>query len=100
MLTTNTFQNTLEFDLGITFEERIKNLNGSHIFFQKILMLIQKRIRENDFIKLSEERYENFLRYEYKQILADGEKFTLYRMAGKLFLNRKTTTGWEVARIY
>jgi hypothetical protein len=63
-------------------------------------MFVEKRIRENAFIKLSEERYQNFLRYEHKQILANGSEYVIYRMSGKLFLNRKVDGVWEVARIY
>lgn len=100
ILNTTTFQNELEFDFGITFSERIKNLTGSHIFFQKILMKVKKVIMENEFIKLTAERYQNFLRYEHKQILANGSDYTIYRIAGKLYLNRKVDGVWETARIY
>jgi len=94
------FQNTLEFDYNITFNERIKNLNGSHNFFYTIIAKISKAIEENNFIRLTKERYQGFINYKHKQILADGDSFTLYRIAGKLYLNRKIEEFWEVARIY
>ena len=100
LMNATTFQNTLEFDLSIEFDERIKNLHGSNIFFHKIISNIEKRIRENDFIKLSAKKYQDFLNYKFKQILASGECFVLYRIAGHLYLNRKIKDNWETAKFY
>lgn len=97
-----TFQNTLEFDLGIEFNERIKNLNGSAFFFEILTANVNKAFRNknNEFKVLTKERYQNFLDLKSKRILAQGEKFTLYRVAGNLFINRFIKHNWEAAKIY
>lgn len=94
-----TFQLSLEMDYGITFNGKLK-LSGSNIFFRKILMKIKKKINENDFIKLTKERYSNYENFKHKEILGESNKCVLYRIAGKLYLNLKNNNEWKTARIY
>jgi len=76
------------------------NISGSSIFFTKLLGNLRRIISENSFVKLTSERFENFLNMTTKEILVANDKFYMYRVSGKLFINKKNGNEWVAARIY
>jgi hypothetical protein len=100
LMNLTSFQIELEQDFDIVFAGHLKNLHGSHYFYRKMISNLYKRIKDNDFIKLSEKRYNDYLNYPHKQVLGQSENFEIYRIAGHIYLNRKNKNNWETAKIY
>lgn len=84
------------FDLEETLGIYNINLKGSSIFFAKVI----RNIRKAEWIKLSKERLENFNKLQHKEIIGQSTESVIYRIAGKLFVNRLNSGNWEAVRVY
>lgn len=85
------FENMLRNEYNCEFTTRIKHLEGSRVFFNKL----QMNLRRNKIVKFDSDRFQRFLDYKHKEILASGEDCYIYRISGKLFLLRKINGTWE-----
>lgn len=85
----------------LELETRIKNLAGSRFFFG--LLVSNYRNDNNERYAwskpLSKKRMENFKKAN-KEVLAEDENTVLYRMVGKLFVNKKFGNEWKGKMIY
>lgn len=76
--------------------DNIEKLNGSSMFFGKIVSNIEKANFEN----LTNEQLKRFENFKNKQILGQNKNIILYRIAGKIYVNKKTNGNWGICRIY
>lgn len=102
MANTMVLKTKLEETIGLDgFEDGITNLEGSTFFFN-ILISNFKNDENKEYAwsnPLSEERLKNFEEAP-KQVLGQNGKVVLYRLGGKLFVNKLFSDGWRGKKVY